>query len=110
MEYRVELTDSAKQDLAGIYTYIEERFFSEEAALNTVQNTLFGLTTLELFPTSGFPVAPRIGRTIPNTNDYRGLVLGNHIAFYDVIESKLLVEVDRILYSRQNWIEVLGRE
>jgi len=108
MDYNVELTDSARQDLAGIYAYIKDQFFSEEAARHTVQNILLGLAALELFPTSGFRVAPRIGRSVPNANDYRGLVLGNHIAFYDVVESKILVEVDRILHSKQNWIEILG--
>jgi len=110
MDYKVELTDSARHDLAEIHTYIKDQFFSEQAAQHTVQNILLGLATLELFPTSGFCVASRIGRAIPSANDYRGLVLGNHIVFYDVNESEALVEVDRILHTKQNWIEVLGKD
>ncbi|GAB2024822.1 type II toxin-antitoxin system RelE/ParE family toxin [Lactovum odontotermitis] len=108
MAFKVKTTDIFEQDLAEIYEYIRTHFFSEQAALNTVQNILLGLKNLEVFPTGGFKVAERTGRKVPGALDYRGLVLGNYIAFYDVDEKKKQVIVDRLMSSRENWIEVLS--
>lgn len=109
MAYDVETTAVFEEDLKEIYDYILTHFFSEQAAQNTAQNILLGLENLEVFPAAGFSVAGRTGRKVPNALDYRGIVLGNYIAFYDVDEKAKKVVVDRLLSTKENWIEILAK-
>ena len=39
--------------------------------------------------------------------NFRKLIIKNYIAFYRVDENKKLVNVDRILYNKMNWKNIL---
>ena len=102
MAYNVRFSDSADADLESIKEYITSQFHNEEAGLNTVQNIILGCRKLETIPLLGFSVQNRTGKPVPNSHDYRGLILGKHIAFYDINGTN--IEIDRILSTKENWI------
>lgn len=107
MTIKLLISNQAENDLQAIKNYIEEQYFSERAGVETVQNIINGLRELSHFPEAGFNVEERIDRPIIGAKNYRGMVLGQYIAFYDFDKSNERVEIDRVLSSHQNWISVL---
>jgi addiction module RelE/StbE family toxin len=101
--YRVKVTDSAKTDLRNIARYISSQLNAQTAALNTVRaikESVAKLKTNALFH-------PFVRDDRLASEGYRPLVIKNYIAFYVVNEKEKLVVVDRIIYSRRDWRNIL---
>ena len=97
----ISYSKAAIRDLERIGDYISEQLKNPQAALNTVNRIQDTINKLAEFPFIG----TSLSSIYPIDTDYRFLVCGNNLAFYRLKESKVLI--DRILYSRQDYVVVL---
>ncbi|MEG3313608.1 type II toxin-antitoxin system RelE/ParE family toxin [Streptococcus parasuis] len=104
--YCLIIPESVQEQLRAIKSYIETRYFSNQAGANTVNNILHGLERLELFPEAGFNADERVGETIYPPYNTRCIVLGDYLAFYHILEDKNVVFVSDIIHSKQDYIRL----
>lgn len=104
IDYDVELSDPAKNDLREIQEYILTNFFSQQSADAKVSLILKALEVLINFP-EGFPtvVSRGYGQLVEDKN-YRYMPIESYIAFFYIENRK--VYVSRILNSRQDWTKI----
>lgn len=76
----------------------------------TVNNILYGLERLEIFPEAGFNADERVGETIYPPYNTRCIVLGDYLAFYHVLEDKKAVFVSDIIHSKQDYIRLFKKK
>ena len=96
-------TPSASEDLLGIKKYIETELDNPVAALNTIKKIVDSLANLSDFPFSGVPLY----KNIDIETEYRYIVCGNYLSFYRYNEKDKTVSVDRIIYTRRDYVEIL---
>ena len=90
----------ARRDLVEIGDYIAFHLQNRAAAQNLIKRIRKEILSLEEFPESGTPVC------FPGPSFvYRYLICGNYMIFYHLAEN--IVQIDRILYGRQDYLSVL---
>jgi addiction module RelE/StbE family toxin len=101
--YKVNVTEPAENDLRGIARYISSQLNAPTTALNMVRTIREAIAKLET-EALGHPLVrdDRLAAV-----GYRPLVIKNYIAFYIVGEKEKTVDVDRILYGRRDWVNIL---
>ena len=95
------LSEKAKNDLLETKTYIEEELQNPASAKETVNNIIKSLRILQDFAQAG----ALLSSVVNIESDYRFLVSGNYISFYRIYDDKIYV--DRILYARRNYMQIL---
>ena len=101
--YKVNLTEPAENDLRDIVRYISSQLREPTTALNMMQTIQEAISTLE----TTAPIRPLVRDDRLATLGYRLLVIKNYIAFYVVNEKAKTVDIDRILYGRRDWQNIL---
>jgi len=97
----IQMSDEAELDLEQIGDYIAEKLKSPQAALNTIRGIKKAISKLEDFPLIGTPLS-----SIVNVDtDYRCVGYGNYLAFYRPVGDNVFV--DRVLYSRRDYITII---
>lgn len=104
--YSIIISEKVQGQLLDIKNYIEGSYFSKQAGENTVNNILYGLERLEIFPEGGFNADERVGEKIFPPYHTRGIVLGDYIAFYHVLEDRKAVFVSEIIHSKKDYIRL----
>lgn len=107
--YTLVISETVQEQLRGIKKYIEETYFSEQAGANTVSNILYGLERLEVFPEAGFNADERVGGVIYPPYTTRGIVLGEYLAFYHILEDGRSVFVSDIIHRKQDYIRLFKK-
>lgn len=103
MDYKIQLSIQAKQDYTKIISYLKNDLMEADIAekyANLINNEICSLK-----------VNPQKFAIIDYDNlkkyNFRKLIIKNYIAFYRVDENKKLVNVERILYNKMNWKNIL---
>ena len=108
IQYNIELSDPAKEDLKNIQEYILLNFYSQQSADAKIDLILTALEVLVLFPEVSPTVSSRgYGNLTDDSKLYRYMPIENYIAFY-YIEGRN-VYVARILNSRQDWAKLFSK-
>jgi len=81
--------------------YIKDELKNPIAALNTVNKIQNAIDNLAEFPLMGTPLSS----IMEIDTDYRFLVCGNYLAFYNVQEDS--VYIDRVLYGKRDYLTIL---
>ena len=101
MENKIIFAPEALQDLNDIGDYISEELSSPQAAKKLLSEILSSIELLGANPLMGASIS-----ALTNiVSDYRYLVVKNYLVLYRVSNS--LIYIDRILYSRRNYLSVL---
>lgn len=108
--YRLIISETVQEQLRNIKDFITDSYFSEQAGANTVNNILYGLERLEVFPEAGFNADERVGETIYLPYVTRCIVLGDYLAFYHVLEDKKAVFISDIIHSKQDYIRLFKKK
>lgn len=95
------LSEAAQNDLIEIKSYIAKELDNPNAADATVNKIIKSIHILENHAYAGVPLSS----ITDITTDYRFLVSGNYLTFYRVHQNQIYV--DRILYSRRNYLRIL---
>ena len=103
VKYRVDVSEPAEEDLRDIVRYISGYLSAPMTAtrmMETIEKALLQLSDMPY----GFPVV-RDDRLAGM--GYRHVNVKNYIVFYTVDEPKKVVDVERILYARRDWANLL---
>ena len=101
--YEVFITEPAENDLRDIAKYISSQLYAPTTSLNMIQSIKAAIAKLETMALA-YPLV-RDDRLA--ALGYRLLSVKNYIVFYIVNEKEKAVDVDRILYSRRDWRNLL---
>ncbi len=101
MENKIHYSPEALQDLSDIGDYISMSLGNPQAALKTLNSILKDIDLLAANPKLGAPLSS-ITELI---SDYRFLLVNKYMVFYRESNNKIFI--DRILYSRRNYLSVL---
>ena len=101
--YEVYLTEMAQNDLRDIVQYISAQLNAPTTALNMLQTIKTAIVKLE---TMAFAY-PLVRDNRLASLGYRQLTVKNYVIFFIVDKNIKTVDVDRILYSRRDWKNIL---
>jgi len=102
-KYRVDVSDPAEEDLRDILRYISSQLSAPMTAMKMLDTIEEALIKLEDIPDS-YPLV-RDDRLA--SLGYRRLEVKNYTAFFTINEKEKIVDVERILYSRRDWANLL---
>ena len=101
--YEISITEPAENDLRGIAKYLSSQLNAPTTALNMIQTIKEAIAKLETMALA-YPLV-RDDRLA--SLGYRLLSVMNYIIFYIANEREKAVDVDRILYGRRDWRNLL---
>lgn len=101
--FDIKLLTPAKQDLYEIKQFIQQD--RPLTARRVMEKILQDIMTLEIMPEAGSLTHDKRLRTIGYR--YWPVLEGKYIVFYVVYKSKRLVQIRRILSSRQDYLPIL---
>ena len=104
--YKLTILEPAQQDMIAIKNYITNDLFSPMTAVNmlkTIQTAIRGLSTMP-------KKHPIIEDAYLREKQYHKLPVKSYIIFYTVDETPKtpIVYIERILYARRDWINLLS--
>ena len=102
-KYKVVVTKTAEDDLAGIADYLSGRLGNPRAAMEFLDGFEHLVDSLETLPSSHTVVRDELLALA----GYRWSAIGSYMAFFTVDESSSTVHVERVLHSRMNWREIV---
>lgn len=108
--YSLIIPKTVQEQLEAIKNTIATAYFSDQAGANTVNNILYGLERLESFPEVGFKADERVGASIYSPYETRGMILGEYLAFYHILEEQKMVFLSDIIHSKQSYIQLLKKK
>ena len=101
--YNINVAESAEIDLHDIIKYISEQFMADVTArqlLNEIENKISSLAT---FPER----IPLISDDRLHGLGYRKLSVKNYLIFFSINKRDRMVNIERILYKRRNWMDII---
>jgi len=101
--YSVNVSEIAEIDLHDIITYIANQFDAEETAQEMYDEIEKKLMSLATFPERATLVDDDRLRLL----GYRKIMIKNYIVFFTIDKQNSIVNIERILYQRRNWQELL---
>ena len=101
--FDVFITEPAEQDLRNIAHYISNQLNAPQAALNLIQALHKAIAKLE----TDALIYPYVRDDRLAALGYRPVIVKNYIIFYVVNEKNKTVDIDRILYGRRDWQNII---
>jgi plasmid stabilization system protein ParE len=89
--------------MLDICKYIYKQLSAPKAALEMMEAIEVSLNSLSIMPYR----CPLVDESHLKTLGYRKLHIKNYIAFYTTDEISKIVNVERILYARRDWLQIL---
>ena len=102
-KYRVDISEPAQEDLRDIARYISAQLSAPVTAIKMMETIEEALLKLADMP-HGYPLL-RDDRLA--SMGYRRVDVKNYTAFFTVNEKEKVVDVERILYARRDWGNLL---
>jgi len=102
-KYRVDVSEPAENDLRDIVRYIVAQLSAPVSALHMLElleETMAGLSDMP-------QRCPLVADERLSQMGYRKLNVKNYIVFFSVDEKNKVVDVERILYGRRDWLRIL---
>lgn len=101
--YSIEISEPAENDLRDIILYVSSQLSSPITAINmmdTIEEALLGLSEMpQKYPAVRDERMASMG--------YRKLLIKNYVAFFTIDEQVKVINVERILYARRDWLRLL---
>ncbi|GHU84160.1 hypothetical protein FACS1894196_4880 [Clostridia bacterium] len=102
-QYRVDVSELAEGDLWDIVRYIASQLSAPIAAMNMMElleDAMAGLSDKpQRYP---FVADERLAQM-----GYRKMSVKNYFVFFSIDEKHKVVDVERILYGRRDWLRIL---
>ena len=101
--YKIIVGKYAKKDLIDIYDYISNTLCNNKAAVRLLNKINDKFEEIKIFPKS----APLINNEYVKNKNIRKLLIDNYIAFYEIDEINLEINIIRVIYGLMNYIDIL---
>ena len=102
-QYRVDLSEPAENDLVAIVRHIASQLNSPISAL-----TLMELLEKQMASLSNLPQRyPLVADERLSQLGYRKLPVRNYVVFFSIDEKNKVIDIERILYGRRDWMQIL---
>ena len=102
-DYRITITQRAKDDIIEIGDYIIYTLLEPDTSRNLIKGLKNSISQLKIFPYK-FPL---VQDNILQSQGIRCMSYKNYYIFYIVVEMRQVVIVLRIGYNRRNWKDIL---
>lgn len=102
-KYRVDVSKPAEDDLRDIVRYIASQLSAPVSALHMMELFEEAMAGLSEMPQS----CPIVADERLSQMEYRKLAVNNYVVFFSIDEKNKVVDVERILYSRRDWLRIL---
>lgn len=102
-KYKVNVSEPAENDLRDIVRYISAQLAAPITATKMMDAIEEAIGSLTDMPQKCPPVTDERLASM----GYRKLVVKNYIAFFTINEHSKVVNVERILYGRRDWLRIL---
>ena len=102
-KYRVDISEPAENDLKDIIRYIASQLSAPESALNMMELLEEAMLSLSDMPQR----CPLVSDERLSQMGYRKLIVKKYIVFFSIDEKNKVVDVERILFGRRNWLRFL---
>ncbi|WP_373484074.1 type II toxin-antitoxin system RelE/ParE family toxin [Acetobacterium sp.] len=99
----IEISEPAQNDLRDMIRYISSQLSAPMTAMNmmdTIEEALLGLSEMP-------QKCPAVRDDRLASMGYRKLLIKNDVAFFTIDEQSHVVNVERILYARRDWLRIL---
>jgi len=101
--YKINITDTAKQDIRDIGKHIADEFHEPVISVNITNAILDAIETLEQMPDRiSLAKDKRLA-----AQGIRPLYVKNYTIFFQINKSPNIVSIVRILYSHRDWASIL---
>lgn len=101
--YRVDVSEPAEHDLKNIVRYISSQLSAPISALHMMDLLEKAMLSLSNIPhRCSFVTDKRLSQL-----GYRTLVVKNYVIFFSIDEKNKIVDIERILYQRRDWLRIL---
>lgn len=101
--YRVEVSEPAENDLRDIIRYFATRLSAPITAIKMMDLFEDALMNLADMPKK----CPTITDERLASIGYRKLLVKSYIVFFTIDEKEKVVNVERILFARRDWLRIL---
>lgn len=101
--YRVDVSKPAENDLRDIVRYIASQLSAPISALHMMELLEKAMAGLSDMPQR----CPLVADERLSQMGYRKLPVKNYIMFFSIDEKNNVVDVERILYGRRDWLRIL---
>ena len=101
--FKINIADTAKQDIRDIRKYITDEFQEPVAAANTTESILEAITTLEQMPDR---IALVKDKRLA-AQGLRPLYVKNYTVFFRINKSHDSIDIVRVIYSHRDWASIL---
>lgn len=102
-KYKIAVSEPAENDLRDIVRYISAQLSAPITALkmmDIIEETIVGLSDMpKRYPFVSDDRLKAMG--------YRKLLVKNYIVFFSVDDKSNIVDIERILYARRDWLHIL---
>ena len=102
-EYKINISDLAKQDIRDIADYISNELIEPDFAENTIETILDSISALNFMPAR----VPLVRDWRLAKAEIRGMQVKNYTVFFQIKDTKKAVDIVRVLYSRRDWQVIL---
>jgi len=102
-KYRVDIAEPAERDLIDIVKYISTQLSAPMSAYLMMEVFEEAMTSLSYSPQR----CPLIADERLAQLGYRKLAVKNYIVFLSVDEKNKVVDVERILFARRDWLRFI---
>lgn len=100
--YSIEISEPAENDLRDMILYISSQLSSPMTAMkmmDMIEEALLGLSEIH-------QKCPAVRDDRLASMGYRKLLIKNYVAFFTIDEQAKVVNVERILYARRDWLRI----
>lgn len=102
-QYRVDVSEPAENDLVDIVRYIASQLSAPISALNIMELLEEAMAGLSDMPQR----CPLVADERLSQMGYRKLTIKNYVVFFTIDEKNKVVDVERILFGRRDWLRIL---
>ena len=103
VQYRVDVSEPAEDDLRDIVRYISAQLVVPITAMKMIETIESALLKLSDMP-HGYPIV-RDERLA--SMGYRRVDVKSYTIFFTINEKEKVIDVERILYARRDWANLL---
>ncbi len=102
-KYRVDVSEPAENDLRDIVRYIASQLSAPVSALHMMELLEEAMTGLTDMPQR----CPLVADERLSQMGYRKLIVKSYIVFFSIDERNKVVDIERILYGRRDWLRFI---